>query len=186
MNYISSLFEKLKWSSGDWILFHLKETDVCLINICRWTWSSHCQTGYWWSLLEALHFIIDQLYQHYIVISFYRIGSVMPHTFEIISYEKVKPVLDERLTLTSPSFSIELFLWLLVDDRKASLRSSPPLLITVLVIVEPKFEWWVIDRYHRRIKCETVSIIPYKFYLEKMVLSLSWWECHQLTMIYVL
>ena len=61
----------------------------------------------------------------------------MPDTFEIISYEKVKPVLDERLTLTSPSFSIELFLWLLVDDRKASLRSSPPLLITVLVIVEP-------------------------------------------------
>ena len=68
-------------------------------------------------------------------------GYHATHRFEIISNEIVKPVLDERLTLTSPSFSIELFLWLLVDDRKASLRSSPPLLITVLVIVEPKFEW---------------------------------------------
>ena len=137
MNDISSLFEKLKWPSGYWILFELKETDVGLVNICRWTRSSHCQTGYWWSLQEALNFIIDQFYQHHIIIAIRRIVYFMPHRLEVISNEILKPVLDERLTLTSPSFSIELFLWLLVDDRNASLRSSPPLLITVLVIVEP-------------------------------------------------
>ena len=67
-----------------------------------------------------------------------RYGPYRKILFELVGkldFFMVKPSFDERLTLISSSFSMELFRWPVA--LKASLRSSPFLLITVLVIVDP-------------------------------------------------
>ena len=104
-----------------------------------------------------------------------RYGPYRKRLFELVGKLDfmVKPSFDERLTLISSSFSMELFRWPVA--LKASLRSSPFLLITVLVIVDP----WNMGKSTMDRRSGLGDAIILTPYLEKKVFSWTKSECRR-------